>query len=391
MQKNNKNTPEGTRDLLYDELRILTEAELRLAEVYEAEGFSQVMTPALEYYDVFDYEGQSLGQEALYKLTDSGGRLLVLRADNTTPIARVAATKLRGQPLPQKLWYKQNVYRLNNGYSGRRNEVIESGVELIGAGGVKSDLACLSVALRALGALGGHFVLEVGHAGFCNAVISRLGLSPEDERQVRHDVSTKNLVSLGFMKNLSGLDKLRKLPGLYGKGEVLDRAAELAEDNADALFALAALRQTYEALAAAGYADRIMLDLGIVHTHDYYTGIVFRGYLDGAGEPVLLGGRYDNLIRQFGRDLPAIGFAINLCLVADALKKNGVCPQKAAADCLIHFAPQDFAAAENLRRRLEKEGRRAELSLFDTYEESAAYARAAGIAQIIDLTGEVAK
>ena len=387
MQKNNKNIPDGTRDLLYDELRLLTEAKRRLADVYESDGFSQIMTPAIEYYDVFDYEGQSLGQEAMYKLTDSNGRLIVHRADNTTPIARVAATKLRGQPLPQKLWYKQNVYRVNNDYSGRRNEIIESGIELIGTGGIKSDLACLSTALRALGALGADFVLEIGHAGFCNAIISRLSLSPQQQREVRHYVNTKNVVSLGFIKNLSGVDKLRMLPRLYGKGEILDKAAELAEGNKEANDALATLRQTYNILCDAGYADNIMLDLGIVHTHDYYTGIVFRGYIAGAGEPVLLGGRYDNLIRQFDCDLPAIGFAINLCLVADALKRTGAMSPKPMPDCLIHFSPSDFAAAEKLRRRLEGEGRCVELSLFNCYKQSVAYAKAVGIEEIINLAG----
>lgn len=388
MPKYNKNTPDGTRDLLYDELELLMDTESRLAGVYTAEGFSRIMTPAIEYYDVFNYEGQSLEQEAMYKLTDSSGRLIVLRADNTTPIARVAATKLRGQPLPHKLYYNQNVYRVNTDYSGRRNEVIESGVELIGLGGIKSDLACISTAIKALGALGTDFVLEIGHAGFCNAIISRLSLTDEERREVRHYVNTKNAVSLGFIKNQSGMDKIRMLPRLYGKREVLSKAAELAKDNDEALAALEALRSTYDALCDAGYSDNIMLDLGIVHAHDYYTGIVFRGYIAGAGEPVLLGGRYDNLIKHFDYDIPSIGFAINLCLAADALKKMRPAAQRTAPDCLIHFAPQDFAAAEKMRTQLEAQGRRAELSCFDIYEESVSYAKTAGIAETIDISGK---
>ena len=113
MKKYNKITPEGTRDLLFEECLARRMVEKTLAEVFTSHGFNEVVTPVLEFYDVFDPEHSGISQEIMYKLTDQRGRLIVMRPDATTPIARLTATRLQNLPKPIRLFYTQPIYRSN--------------------------------------------------------------------------------------------------------------------------------------------------------------------------------------------------------------------------------------------------------------------------------------
>jgi len=376
MYRYNKNIPDGTRDILFEEAEMYDEIERKLTNVYESEGFSKIITPAVEYYDTFDHPGRSIQQEEMYKLTDSRGRLAVLRADNTTPTARVIATKLKNVPLPLKLYYNQNIYRICEGYTGRRSEVFQSGVEFAGAAGERADIICIVTAVKALRALGLDFKVEIGHVGYCGALINELGMSAEETLNVREYINSKNIVALNFLKTDADFGKIRRLPALFGGSEIFPKAKELAGDNKDALSALDSVMNMYNILTAAGYGNDILVDLGIAHSMEYYTGIVFRGYIDGVGEPILGGGRYDNLIGNFDYDIPATGFAINMCLAADALmKKNVRDPYKNnKGKYLIHFDSHSIAEALKYQKKLIAGKITVHLSAFETERETLKYA-----------------
>ena len=378
--KQNKNIPDGTRDIIYDEAKLYTNIFDKFSKVYENAGFQQIITPAIEYYDVFDYVGQSINQEEMYKLTDNNGRLIVLRADNTTPAARVAATRLRNNRLPQKLYYNQNVYRITGDYSGKRNEIFQSGVEIIGCNGIKNDLICIMTAIDTLKALNIKFKIEIGHVGYFNSLIKDLKISPDDAELIRSYVNNKNAVSLNVMNKIKDYDKIRRIPFLFGGGEVFSEAEKLADGNSEALSVVNYVRDLYTLLTSAGYGDNIMVDMGIVHQIDYYTGVVFGGYIEGAGEPVLTGGRYDNLINNFDYDVPATGFAINVCLVADAMKIN--IANAVRNEYIIHFTPDKIDDAVKFHQLHGC----SEYSGFDSYEEAVEYAKAKNIRYIVNIT-----
>ena len=387
MPKLNLTIPEGTRDLLYREARLYDSVCADFNRIYESAGFSKISTPTVENYDLFTKVNPSLKDENIYKLIDNTGHLLVIRPDNTTPIARVVATKLKGAPLPQKLYYNQHIYRVNSDYSGMRNEMLQSGIELVGASGIKSDLLCIMTALDTLRSLGLNFKLEIGHVGYFNALVSEMALSEDEIMTVRSFVEAKNFVSLGmFDKNLQN-DVIRQLPLLYGSEEVFEAAEKLAGGNADALAALDYVRSLYGALCDAGYADNIMVDMGMVHKFDYYTGTVMRGYIDRAGEPVLKGGRYDKLLCQFDYDVPATGFAINVCAVCDALIKSGKLEGEKHSDAVVYYSVDRLQDAIKIREEYAAKGLVCELSVFDTLEATREYAAAMRIAEVVDLTG----
>jgi len=378
--KQNKNIPDGTRDIIYGEATLYTEIFDKFSEVYENAGFKQIITPAIEYYDVFDYAGQSIKQEEMYKLTDNNGRLIVLRADNTTPAARVAATRLRNNGLPQKLYYNQNVYRITGDYSGKRNEIFQSGVEIIGCNGIKNDLICIMTAIDTLKALNIKFKIEIGHVGYFNALMNELQISDDDAELIRLYVNNKNAVSLNVMNKIKDYDRIRRIPFLFGGEEVFAESEKLAGDNEEALQALNYVRELYELLTAAGYGDNIMIDMGIVHQIDYYTGVVFGGYIEGAGEPVLTGGRYDNLINNFDYNVPATGFAINVCLVADAMKNN--IGDAKSNEYIIHFTSDNINEAVKFHQAHSN----SEYSGFDCYDETVNYAKLNNIKYIVNIT-----
>jgi ATP phosphoribosyltransferase regulatory subunit len=327
MKRYKKLTPHGTRDLLFDECRRLRRLSAQLAALFESRGYSEVVTPLLEYYDVFDSESVGMLPETLYKLTDSGGRLLVLRPDMTTPIARLAATRLKDAPLPLRLFYTQRVYRVSPFLGGKSDEITQSGIELIGASGPLADLEAVTLAAQALTVSGfDRFRLELGHAGIFKALVSGLDCADDLKEDIRGFVESKNFAALGevldALPRCDATGLLRELPRLFGGVEAFELVSGLrnlaGQSKGLADSALIQLQNLYESLCGRGLKDHLSFDLGMVHRNHYYTGTVFRGYIENSGEAVLSGGRYDNLLAEFGASRPATGFALNLDAVCAA-------------------------------------------------------------------------
>ncbi len=314
------NTPEGTRDLLFSECEARRRVRGALAELFQGRGYAEVITPEVEYYDLFIQSGNPIPQEALLKIEDRSGRIMVMRPDCTTPIARVAATRLRTSPLPQRLYYDQTVFRDRGAHRGERREIAQCGVELIGAVGEEADVEMVSMAVESLRCCGlKSFHIELGHAGFYRALAGRMNMTAGEMEGVRAAIEGKNFALLNDLlepyRGRPAWAALRRLPYLFGGPEVLDEAEKLAGESACITY----LRRLYDRLSAAGYGAYIRFDLGLVHQLDYYTGMVFRGYVEGAGAPVLSGGRYDNLMERFGRKAEATGFAVDADAVVSCL------------------------------------------------------------------------
>ena len=360
MNKYSKNIPDGTTDIIFDKTLYVKKAVETLNKVYEDLNYREIITPTIEYYDVFDFSSQPISQEMMYKMTDANGRLLVLRPDNTTPIARVVSTKLKENHGCLKIYYNQNVFRINDGYSGRKSETIQSGVEIIGVNGIKTDIYCIETAIKILKSTGLHFKLEIGHAGFYKYIIEDMNLTDEE--------------------------KDRMIPQLFGGSEVIDNARALAGSNKYAIEILDYIYRLYKILDAAGYGGHIIIDLGIVHEIDYYTGLVIGGYVDGIGENVLAGGRYDKLIANFGIDLPAVGFAVNVNLIAKALE-NLSREYETEPSEIVHYDAENYDKALKYIEAKKKTGGyvKIELSCFETLEETAKYAEKNRIEKVVTI------
>lgn len=317
-------TPEGTRDLLFASCRALRQTENAIRTALEGCGYSEVITPAVEYFDVFAQANPELDQENMLKIIDRSGRICVARPDNTTPIARIAATRLDDAALPVRLYYSQKVFRSVMAGHGHKGEFLQVGAELIGADGLEADKDILSAAFGALTGTGAdNFRIELGHAEIYKALIEELGVDDQTAESVRRLIENKSFAALGDALAPYGdrpaAKALRAMPQLFGGMEVLDEVEALT-GNVRVLGAVSYLRRLYKALDEAGYGSRIMIDLGLVHEMDYYTGVMFRGYIGGAGAAILSGGRYNALCAKFGKDMPAGGFGIDVESVVESLQ-----------------------------------------------------------------------
>ena len=185
MKKNLKMTPEGTKDFLFAECSAMDYICTSIEKVFVKGGFKRVITPALEFYDVFSIPSSGISQESMFKTTDNKGRLLVARPDSTLPIARMVSTRLKNNTLPVRLYYKQAVYRNNPSLAGRRNEFLQMGVELLGAKGKRADLEILTSAIKSISAVADDFRIELGHAEVFNALSKELDIDNDYKEKIR--------------------------------------------------------------------------------------------------------------------------------------------------------------------------------------------------------------
>lgn len=385
------NIPDGMRDMVYGEIKVEKEVSERLLALYQKRGYAEVVTPTVEYFDVFNIQNRVISEESMFKLTDKSGKLVVLRPDNTTPMARLASTRLKNAPKPIKLCYNQNVYRVLHGYSGKRSEFTQTGIEILGGDTFKSDIECLTNALLSLKNASTYFgkdidyKLEIGHAGFARALLDSLCLNETEKELALSYVEAKNSSAVEFLSsnhaNLEEAIKLiRKIPRLFGSKDVLSEARELCRGIEGANTALDYLMEVYTVLEKAGFADKITIDLSIVHEMEYYTGLVFRGYIESTGEAVLGGGRYDTLLENFGEKTGATGFGINISVIADKLANNSASGADSKVQCVIHYEPETLSRALEY---IEKSDKICELSCYDSFEDTLTYAKNKGAQSVV--------
>ncbi len=379
-------TPEGTRDRLFGECLSRRQVQSGLTHLFRSRGYAEIITPEVEFYDSFVTGGCAIPQESLLKIIDRSGKICVMRPDCTIPIARVAATKMKDRALPQRFYYNQNVYRSSSGNRGDEGECAQCGVELIGARGMRADLEMICMAVDSLRACGlKNFHIEIGHAGIYRALASEMKIDDETAEQIRSLIEGKSFAALrDFLAPYSdrpACAALNQLAYLFGGVEVLDEAEALGSGEEGTI---AYLRSLYHLLEQAGYGEYVRFDLGLVHQIDYYTGVVFRGYVEGAGTAVLSGGRYDRLLEAFGRPAQATGFAVNVDAVAACLPDAEI-PKP---DTLIYYELDQLSAA--IAKLDELPDGTAELSPCASLEASKALAQEQGMKQVLvfDQQGE---
>lgn len=372
-------TPEGTRDLLFEECIARRQVEDHLAGLFRSYGYNQVVTPSVEYYNVFSQGSSGLQEEDMYKLTDANGRLIVLRPDNTLPIARVVSGRLKEAALPLRLFYCQNIFRRHMLMAGHSDECEQCGVELIGAGGYRADLEILTLAVQALENVSTEgYKIELGHAGFYHALCDLLDTDEEIRQEISGFIEKKNYAALcdllDTLPDTEVSQALRRLPRLFGGAEILDEAAQICT-SPKAQEALEYLRKIYADAVRLGAEGSITIDLGLVHRNNYYTGLVFRGYIPGSGATVLSGGRYDHLLGEFGNPLPATGFGVEVDELYKALLDSDAAPAVHVPDALVFGVEGCELASLQKLTQLARTGLVCENFTGSTREDAVQYAR----------------
>ncbi len=323
-------TPDGVRDIYNGECTRKLQIQEKLHQVLLRYGYHDIQTPTFEYFDIF---GRGIGttpSRDLYKFFDKKGSTLVLRPDFTPSIARSAAKYYVDEDMPVKLCYMGNTFVNHSDYRGRLKETTQCGAELMGDAQISADAEILAMVVECFRACGlKEFQISVGHVQFLSGLIAAAHMSVETEDEIRELLLNKNF--FGVEECVAGLsvgDDLRELFGLLGSfnldEEMLRRAKDCAKKYPDILGALKQLEELYGFLQIYGIEKYVSFELGIVSNYQYYTGIIFSGYTYGTGEPIVRGGRYDKLLSYYGKNAPAIGFAIVVDQLMSALSRQKI-------------------------------------------------------------------
>jgi ATP phosphoribosyltransferase regulatory subunit len=374
--------PKGAKIYLPDEAARKRAVEERLLGIFRRWGYRELVTPTYEYFDVLSPGTDQDLQERMFTLVDrESGRLLALRADITPQIARIVATRMREEPKPLRLAYVTNVFRYDEPHVGRYREFYQAGVELVGLPNPEGDAEMIAMTVEGLQALGlERFQIDVGQAEFFRGILEDLAVDEATARELRSALGRKDQSSLersvaGLAAPAAVAELLLALPGLYGRGDVLERAEGLVK-NRRSEAALANLAEVYRLLRAYGLADAVLLDLGEVRGFDYYSGVHFEAYVSGLGAALVGGGRYDQMIGRFGYDCPATGFAFEVGRALLAMESQKVPVALPGPDVfVIDFTPDKTRALALSRRLRDLGGAVARDIINRPLPESLAYAR----------------
>ena len=379
----------GFRDLLPLEAEVLREAQESLLGEMRRWGYRHVITPLVESMEVLDL-GLGVDQRRrLFKFTDQRGDVVAIVGERTVPVARLAAGKLRGTPLPMRLCYAGPVVSTAEGRFHHRRETYQVGAELIGASGPVADAEVIALAARCMEATGiRRYQIDVGHAEFFHGIMDAVRLPEDVKAAVRAALAARDFVGLESLLEGTPLksaehELLLRFPALRGGPEILKAAGGLIRNKRSEV-AVEELARVRELLVRHGIGDVVVLDLGAIRDFDYYTGVIFEGYGPDLGQPVAQGGRYDGLLAKFGRPAAATGFVVQLDLVSEVLAS----PRLPRIDAAIAWSGSGLSTALRLGSTLRLFGMRA---IVDTEARGAAEAKswwqAVGAANLVYCRG----
>ena len=328
MNKKRVHTPEGVRDVYGTEYGQRSKLKAKLNKVFASYGYEGIRTPGFEFFDVFNSEKGTVSAREMFKFFDREGNTLVLRPDVTPSIARCIAKYFNEENMGIRLSYAGNVFLNNSSYQLKLKETCQLGAELVNDASVQADTESIAMAIDCFLAAGlTDFRLSIGEVEFFNGL-----------------TQTIKDVFLHFNE-------------LNGDVAILDQAEAMVE-NEQSKKAIKRLRDVYGILKLYGKEQYVSFDLGMLNKHNYYTGIIFKGYTYGTGDAVLKGGRYDNLIEQFGKKAPSVGFAIVLDELMMALSRQGIHMEADHMDTMIIYKEATMKDAILRAEELRKEGKK---------------------------------
>lgn len=323
-------TPEGVRDIYNGECEKKLYLEEKLHNILKTYGYHPIQTPSFEFFDIFGKEVGTTKSKDLYKFFDREGNTLVLRPDITPSIARFVANYYMEETMPIRFCYKGNTFINTGSLQGRLKENTQLGAELIGDDTADADAEILSMVVECLLHAGlKEFQLSVGHVGILQGMMEAAGFDEEEEDELRDLIMNNNFFGVeSFVESRHLEDGLKKLFSVLGRiyqsAEEFQEAKETAKKYPEIFAAMEHLEKLQSLFLLYGIDKYVSFELGVVSSYKYYSGIIFQGYTFGSGEPIVKGGRYDRLLKHFGKDAPAIGFVIVIDQLMAALARQKI-------------------------------------------------------------------
>ena len=317
--------PQGIEDVLPQRAEAIEGLRRRVLDLYHRWGYALIMPPEVEFLDsLLTGVGGDLDLRTLKVVDQASGRLMGFRADMTPQVARVDAHRL-AEDGPSRLCYAGTVLRAHPDNYGRSRAPLQVGAEVFGVASPSADAEIIGLIAATLSEVGiRHFTLDLGHVGLYRALTQDLDLDRDAGESLREAVRRKDTGAIAELLDGLGVatgrrDALVALPTLHGGLDVLAQARSACGVTDAARAALDELDELVERLGRRDLADHLSVDLGEVRGYDYHTGPVFSAFVEGQGDAVLYGGRYDGIGAAFGRSRPATGMSGDLKLLAELM------------------------------------------------------------------------
>lgn len=366
MNKQLLHTPEGVRDIYGSEYAQKLTVEELIHKQLNLYGYQDIQTPTFEFFDVFSREIGTTPSKELYKFFDKEGNTLVLRPDFTPSMARCAAKYFMDEDIPIRFCYAGNTFTNTSSLQGKLKEVTQMGAELMNDGSVEADAELIALVVESLLSAGlKEFQVSIGDVEYFKGICVQAGLDEQTENELRELISGKNIFGAQELLSGSGVSEsycnmLLKITDYFGSAEVLKEAGELVS-NPRSLHAVERLKKLYQVLHQYGVEKYVSFDLGMLSKYNYYTGVIFKVYTYGVGEPIVKGGRYDHLLGYFGKEAPAIGFVIVIDDLMWALERQKISPDLKEGITYLTYNAQNYESRLSEAKGLRKNGKKVAL------------------------------
>lgn len=360
-------TPDGVRDVYEDECKRKLAIQQQIQKIFRLYGYENIETPTFEFFDIFSKDRGSVEDREMFKFFDRDNHTLVLRPDLTPSIARCVAKYYMEETLSLRLCYLERTFTNNSSYQGRLKEVTQTGAELIGDDSSAADAEMIAMVIDSLKAVGlREFQVELGQVDFFRGLLEEAGMDPDTQERLRELIEQKNYFGVEELVTAQSMSPelqqvFLKLPELFGSLDQI-RLAKTLTLNPKALQAIERLEKVQAILETYGLTDYVSYDLGMLSKYQYYTGIIFKAYTYGTGTHLVTGGRYDKLLVQFGKDAPAVGFAIIVDQLMLALSRQQILTPIENLNTMVLYDGASQTRAVKLANYLRKNGMSVQLT-----------------------------
>ncbi len=323
--------PRGTRDFLFDEMRLRKQVENTLRTIFEAYGYQEIKTPLFEDLALFTMKSGEGITGQIYHFQDKSGRDLALRPELTAPVARLYINELQKKSKPIKMYYYGSCFRYERPQKGRWRQFWQLGCELIGGKSPESEAEIIAMAAHCLEELGlEDFEIHIGNLGIIRGILDEANASKEEQDKImaivdKGEVEELKTILKEFKIDSKTNDILIKLVTMSGHREIIPEVYEIINHNKSASKALTELENLLDILEAFGFS-KYTVNLGIARGLDYYSGAVFEIYVHslGAQKQISGGGTY-NLVELFGGEkVESTGFAFGFDRLVECVKRCGI-------------------------------------------------------------------
>ncbi|MEM3621451.1 MAG: ATP phosphoribosyltransferase regulatory subunit [Candidatus Methanomethyliaceae archaeon] len=322
--------------------------EDRFRQTFELWGYKEVRTSTIEYFDIIRGGAGEPFADSIFKFQDFDGKLLSLRGEVTTQIARMLASRACSGG---RFFYIENCIRFLSTRALPQREFWQAGAELVGEGGVEADGEVIALALECLERAGlAGAKVDLGSIPVFRKTVEQFKIT--NYEGLRRAVSTKSIGDLrGIATEERAMEVFAYMMEERGGPDLLARMTEMGVRGLEE--DMRYFEELFDVLKSYGYASNVRIDLSTLREMKYYNGIVFEIFLEGIGLPIGGGGRYDAMMKEFGLDVSAAGFAVSVDLLVKAAE--GISYGR-SPPLQIYYAEGYRERAIGLARRLRGKG-----------------------------------